>query len=432
MAIVTQLSRLCYNKVMKIYFAGIGGSGLNPLANLALDLSFEVSGSDAKMSQNTNQLAKRGVKLSNNQNGDFLKTIHKAKAIDWFIYTSSLPTNHPELILAQKLGIKISKRDEFIAWLIKEHHLQLIAVAGTHGKTTTTTMLIWLFEQLKIAASHLVGSNLDFARAGVFKSNSQYFIYECDEYDRNFLHFYPDWSLIPSLDWDHVDIYPTQDNYEQAFSQFINQSQQVFIWPKDNRPIFRQTKINLATEINPRLTILGEHNRANAQLILDFALKLGFKQDQIIEALNQTPRPSRRFEPLKPNLISDYAHHPTEIQATLNLAQEYKNQHNFNKLIVIYQPHQNDRQRHFKQYYQQAFEQADQIYWLPTYLARGSEETAMTVTDFKIKATGVDLDNNFKKTIEQHLTDNDLIVAMTAGDLDDWLRSNFYSSKPKA
>src|SRR5690606_5798559 len=111
------------------------------------------------------------------------------------------------------LGIKVAKRDELLARILHEKNLKLIAVAGTHGKTTTTGMMVWLLQQLGVPVSYSVGSTLSFGPSGKFDPKSEYFVYECDEFDRNFLHFHPYLSLITSVGYDHPDIYPTPENY---------------------------------------------------------------------------------------------------------------------------------------------------------------------------------------------------------------------------
>src|SRR5690349_9796017 len=135
---------------MNIYFSGIGGVGIGPLAEIALDAGYSVQGSDGQESPLTRKLEDRGVPISFNQDGAFLAELHLDTPIDWFVYTSALPANHPELVKAAELGIKTAKRDELLAHIIQEKNLKLIAIAGTHGKTTTTGMLVWTLEKLGI------------------------------------------------------------------------------------------------------------------------------------------------------------------------------------------------------------------------------------------------------------------------------------------
>ena len=190
----------CYNKAMRIYFSGIGGVGIGPLSRIALSAGYDVCGSDKSPSLITDELEAAGIAISFDQSGEYLQSEHKKAPFDWLIHTAALPDDHPELVLARELGIKTSKRDELLAQIIADKDLKLIAVAGTHGKTTTTSMLVWVMHQLQIPVSYSVGSTLSFAPSGEFDENSQFFVYECDEFDRNFLHFSPEINMITSID----------------------------------------------------------------------------------------------------------------------------------------------------------------------------------------------------------------------------------------
>ena len=175
-----------------VLISGIGGVGIGALAELAAGAGHTVFGSDQNDSLTTKRLKKQNFNLKiGQQDGKFLQETVDKKGVDWFVYTAALPSDHPELALANKLGLKISKRDQLLNQLIEDKNLKLIAVSGTHGKTTTTGMLIWVFKQLNISVSWLVGTSLSFGEAGFFDPKSEYFIYEADEFDRNFLHFAP-------------------------------------------------------------------------------------------------------------------------------------------------------------------------------------------------------------------------------------------------
>lgn len=313
---------------MNIYFSGIGGSGLFPLALLALDCGIVVSGSDSKVSPNIEALQKIGVYISPDQSG----LLHLSRAIDWFIQTSALPSDHPELLLAEQLGIKTSKRDELINYILEMKSLKLIAVSGTHGKTTTTAMLVWLFKQFNIPVSYLIGSTISFGPAAKFESNSQYFILECDEFDRNFLHYKPDIAVIPSLDYDHPDTYPTKKSYLEAFQDFIGLVEmRVFTHTEVINTLnildpFQLNKLvndSSSLDIN-KIKLPGEHNRSNAMLAVSAfcSLGLGFEVEDVIDQVNGFPGTARRFEKIADRVYSDYGHHPTEIAATLELARE--------------------------------------------------------------------------------------------------------------
>ena len=216
---------------MHVYFSGIGGAGLGPLALLARDCGYEVSGSDQSESSFTQKLVDVGIEIYvGEQDGSQIERVHSKSKIDWLVYTAALPNDHPELNYARKQNIRITKRDEFINHVISDKKLQLIAVSGTHGKTTTSAMLVWLFKQLDIPLSYQVGTNLPWGPSAQYDPNTQYFVYEADEYDRNMLHFHPHASIIVSLDYDHPDTYPTRDNYNAAFRDFAEQSTETYTW----------------------------------------------------------------------------------------------------------------------------------------------------------------------------------------------------------
>lgn len=418
---------------MNIYFSGIGGVGIGPLAQIARDAGNTVQGSDSSESLTTRALQAQGIAVDTSQDGAFLQACHDAHPIDWLVYTASLPTDHPELLLAKKLGIRISKRDELLAYIIKEKRLKLIAVAGTHGKTTTTGMLVWAFKQLGLPISYSVGSTLNFGPSGAFNPESEYFIYECDEFDRNFLHFSPYLSVITSLGYDHPDIFPTQNDYLQAFRQFMDQSDLTIMWQVDGDKVHATATdgwILRENEIQP-INLAGEHNRRNATLVLK-ALEYIHVTDptKAREILLRFPGTDRRFEKLADNLYSDYGHHPSEIAATLQMARELSDH-----VVLIYQPHQNVRQHEVKDQYVHCFEQADKIYWLPTYLSRENpllpiltpEELSQNVTN-RSAVHFADLDDVLWERIQAARNNGQLVLAMGAGDIDTWLRSRLAAS----
>lgn len=411
---------------MNIYFSGIGGVGIGPLAEIAHDAGYEVTGSDLNQSLTTDELGNRGINISFSQDGLYLQKYHDQKPIDWFIYTSALPDNHPELSLARELGIRTAKRDELLAYLINDKNLKLIAIAGTHGKTTTTGMFVWAMQQLGVPVSYSIGTTITFGPSGKFDPSSEYFVYECDEFDRNFLHFYPYLSIVTSIDYDHPDTYPTEDDYLAAFRQFATQSNQVITWDNQHGELFNDstnTTIVESKTVNSSLKLAGEHNRRNATLVQIGLEKLGFDQntDQI---LSDFPGTNRRFEKLADNIYSDYGHHPVEIAATLELARELSDH-----VVLIYQPHQNIRQHKIRDQYTDQFELAEDIYWLPTYLSREDsnlpiltpEELIQNITN-KNQVHVIDFNDELWDVVKKAKTEGKLILFMGAGKIDGWLR----------
>lgn len=402
---------------LRVYFSGLAGTALGPLAEFAQDAGFSVCGSDLARGAISDELDARGIPARYGpQDGTFLRTQIERGGIDWFVYTSALPPDHPELALARRRGLRVSKRDEFIAEIIHQRRLKMLAVAGTHGKTTTTAMLIWAFKKLKIPVSYLVGTTLGWAPGGDFDPNSQFFVYEADEYDRNFLAYHPYLSLITVIDYDHADIYPTLSDYQAAFRQFESQSKQVL---KD-------------VKIHPGLTLIGELRRLDASFALE-ALKIAlgdaFNEKLTLSALNAFPGAGRRFERLTSGIYSDYAHHPIEIRATVKMALELKEREHFAGLALIYQPHQNTRQHEVRAAYRDAFFGVDRLFWLPTYLTRENPTlSVLRPSDFIVDlknpaiATPAELDDALAAELRALRAKNWLIILLSAGPADLWLR----------
>lgn len=406
---------------MNVYFSGISGTGIGPLAELAQDAGYSVFGSDLAPGAISAALEERKINVSyGEQSGDFLQKVIEKNGIDWFVYTSALPEDNAELKLARESGIKCTKRDEFLADLVDRKGLKMIAVAGTHGKTTTTAMIIWALKQLGIPASYLVGTTLSWDDSGKYQPESQYFIYEADEYDRNFLMYHPYISAITCIDYDHPDIYPTVEDYRNAFDQFMSQSKIV---------------VKNIT-VNSRIILVGGLRRQDASIALEVIERIAPELDfqKIIDVLNDFPGAGRRFERIVHGVFSDYAHHPNEIASTVKMAIELKERDNYAGLAVIYQPHQNTRQYEVRSGYKNAFVGADKIFWLPTYLTRENPDLAVLSPEELIEETAtqnqtevVDLDDSLAETIHQLHDQNWLIILMTAGPADGWLRKQFPS-----
>lgn len=415
---------------MHIYFSGLGGVGIGPLAQIAHDAGHTVVGSDLAKSPLTEELSSRGITVNIGQDGSFLREEHAKTPFDWFVYTSALPADHPELVMAKELGIHTAKRDEFLATLLKEHNLKLIAIAGTHGKTTTTGMMIWALKRLRIPVSYSVGTTISFGPSGAYEPDSEYFVYECDEYDRNLLHFSPYLSLITSIDYDHPDTYPTEEDYRATFRQYVSQSAQTISWQKDLDYIQQPGNDTIwalkSEEVSP-VQLTGEHNRRNATLVLKGLeyLSLGdAKNNRTL--LEHFPGTDRRFQKLAQNLYSDYGHHPEEIAATLQMACELSD-----KIVLVYQPHQNWRQHFVKDEYTTQFDLASKIIWLPTYLTReNSDQPVLTPQELTANVTNQaalsygELNDELWNQIEAYRNDGYLVLCMGAGSIDGWVRDH--------
>lgn len=421
---------------MHVYFSGIGGTGIGPLALIAKQAGFDVSGSDKQDSGYIHYLQEHGIDdIYIGQAGSELETSHAKHPVDWFVYSSALPKenpNHPELRAAERLGIRMSKRDEFLNFLLQEKNLKLIAIAGTHGKTTTTAMVIWLFKQLGIPVSYSVGGKLSFGEMGEYDPKSEYFVYEADEYDRNFLAFRPEVAVISGIDYDHPDVYPTRESYYEAFNDFICGSTSVFAHPADLE------KVGLAGEPETIdvavFTLVGEVNRADAQLAVEaVATVTGRAIAEIIKFMNRFPGVSRRFERITERIYTDYAHTPEKIRGALQVAHEAAG----DNVVVVYEGLHNTRQHFIRGELKDLFKGAKKLYIVPSYLAREDESLEMLtpeklceIIEAPADRIPAELDEKLKEAITEHAKQDELILCLTAGgggSLDEWLRAEFQS-----
>lgn len=421
---------------MKVYISGISGTGMGPLALMAKAAGMEVCGSDLAKGAINDELMKQGIEVFiGEQDGDYLKK-KMEQGVDWFVYTSALPEDHAELVLAKKAGIKCTKRDDFTAFLVEKLGLKMIAVAGTHGKTTTTSMIVWAALKLDLPVSYIVGTTLGFASSGAYHKGDKYFIYEADEYDRNFLKYHPWLAVIPAVSYDHPDIYPTRKDYEAAFCQFESQSKNVLKRDEDGK-VGQNNTIDVNGLKEEQFELAGEVRRKDAVLAA-LAVKMICQDndsdiaiDKIVNVLNKYPGVGRRFEMLRDGLYTDYAHHPEEIAATMNIALEECKMKGKRGVVVIYQPHQNVRQHEVRSDYRDAFLGASKILWLPTYLTREDPHlSVITPSEFieglsnAMVAEEAEIGDELAVKIKQCVKEGYLVLLMTAGPADEWLRSN--------
>lgn len=429
---------------MHIFFSGIGGTGIGPLALIAKQAGHVVSGSDKQDSAYINYLRDQGItNIHIGQSGDEIEEVHKAKPIDWLVYSSAVAIEQPdapEFVFCRNQGIRLSLRDELISHILGEKDLRLIAVAGTHGKTTTTAMLIWLLKQLDVPISWSVGGKLPFGDMGHYEPGSRYFIYEADEFARNFLAFHPTLSIITGIDYDHPDIYPTRDSYNAAFREFLDQSARSIMWETDVKTLGLAPSLDLLMldpnepAINKFLRLAGQVNRWNAwQVAQAAALQFGTNINKAIATLNAFPGVSRRFEQLTGRLYTDYAHTPPKIKGALQIAQEIDK----DNIVVIYEGLHNTRQHFIKAELEHLFDDVKKIYIVPSYLAREDPKLELLTPDklrlllspkAEAKCEPAALDDKLEQAIRDHLNASDLVLCLSAGgggSLDEWLRSKF-------
>jgi UDP-N-acetylmuramate--alanine ligase len=313
-------------------------------------------------------------------------------------------------------------------------------VAGTHGKTTTTAMAVWALQQLGTPIGYILPAKSSFAEMGAYQPGAKYFVYEADEFDRNFLSYEPDLSIITGVDWDHPDIYPTREDYYAAFREFLEQSQAASLWQADLDRLGQEAADNFLVldeadpAINSAFTLPGLVNRQNAWAVAQALHKLiDTPLDKLVALLNKFPGVSRRFEPIVPGLYSDYAHTPPKIAGALELAREVAGE----DVVVVYEGLHNTRQHFIKEQLQHLFDGVKKLYIVPSYLAREDESLKLlTPDDLKLLLAAetqavteaASLNAALRENIVEHLSDGDTVLCLTAGgggSLDEWLRKEF-------
>ena len=235
---------------------------------------------------------------------------------------------------------------------------------------------------------------------------------------RNFLKFHPWLAVIPFVSYDHPDIYPTREDYEEAFLQFRAQCDKVI----EN------------AENDYEIRLAGEVRRIDAGLAVKAILQMApeIEIEKVVEVLNRFPGVGRRFEKLTDGVYTDYAHHPEEITATVEVAKEEAEMTGKKGVVVVYQPHQNTRQHEVRGEYRDAFSGVEKIYWLPTYLTRENPDLAVLTPEELIKglsnsevAEAVELGDELAEKLRKDVKDDYLVILMTAGPADGWLRDSF-------
>jgi UDP-N-acetylmuramate--alanine ligase len=400
------------DKAVAIHLIGIGGTGLSAIARLLLESGYRVSGSDRALSPLADSLMLAGIPVTIGHHAD------NVRGAGLVVRSSAIPDDNVEVLAARAAGIPVLKRDEFLGQLTA--HRQTVAVAGTHGKTTTTAMIAWVLSELGLDPSYLIGgvsANLGTnAHAGL----GQAFVIEADEYDRMFHGLKPHLAVVTNIEHDHPDCYPTPEDFYQAFSIFISglQPQGTLLACGDDPGSFRllaearangqcavayglkpgikakdlaylaenllvnpaggytfdlRCDLSGGFELRPaaRLQVPGEHNVLNALAALAVAHQLGLPVDKAGLALSEYQGTGRRFEVRGDAdgvvVIDDYAHHPTKIRATLAAARvRYPGR----RIWAVWQPHTYSRTRTLLADFAAAFKNADEVVVLDIYPAR--------------------------------------------------------------
>lgn len=433
----------------KIYFIGINGIGMSGLAKIMKCKGYEVEGSDLSRSYVTDELESIGIAVHNEHSEKNLE----GKNFDMIIASSAIKKENPEYICALENGIKVVKRGELLAMLLNEENG--IAVAGTHGKTTTSSMAASVM--LPLDPTIVVGGILPEIGSNAKPGKSSFFIAEADESDNSFLYMNPKYSIITNIEADHLENHGSLENIIKSFSKFIDQtSEEVFICSdceilrglaatKEDKKITRYSikdrtadifADNIVIEAGKTsydvmikgekvgrftLYIPGEHNILNSLPVIYLALEFGLEEKDIERAFEKFRGSKRRYEILYSGngikVIDDYAHHPTEIKATLQGARSIEN----SGITVIFQPHRYSRVKFLLDNFKNAFDLADEVILLPIYSAGEKDNFGVTIKDLQsvIANPKVVIEKN-PQNIDEMLMNfegNRVFMFMGAGDI---------------
>ena len=437
-----------------IHFIGIGGAGMSGIARICIDRGFVVSGSDAKDSTTIQALALQGAKVYVGHDGSHLNQVRTV------VISSAIREGNPELVAARERGLKIITRAQALATLLEGY--TSIAVAGTHGKTTTTSMLTITLQGLGLDPSFAIGGTPHDSRANSHHGTGSLFIVEADESDGSFIEYHPDYAIVTNVEVDHVDHFADEEAIHRAFEELLATVKKGVILCADDPGSARLAPIARARGLETYLygessdadlrishihtgpersfyratwqgTVLGEialsipglHNVHNSAAALAMALVINSSASETIKHLGSFTGVGRRFE-LKGSahgirIFDDYAHHPTEVRATIATARLAAEG---GKVIVIFQPHRYSRTAAFGEEFAEALTGADFAILLDIYGAGekpipGASSAGISST---INARGgkSDFEPNLMKAIERAIglaAPHDIILTMGAGDV---------------
>jgi UDP-N-acetylmuramate--alanine ligase len=450
---MAKINSLTLEPGFHIHLVGIGGFGLSAIARVLLGRGYRVSGSDEQMSEITSDLKSAGAEINHGHRSEIAGTV------DIVLVSSAISQDNPEVVAARAADIPVLKRSEFIGLLMAND--TGIAVAGTHGKTTTTGMISQILVQGKLDPSVIVGGVLPFLGSNGRAGSGEYFLVEADEYDHMFLGLDPQISVITNVEYDHPDLFPTISDYRQAFKEFIaihrggsllvvgvdDQSllelvnetagQDVRIvtygldrgdWralePKTNQFGGTDFVVHKSDQIFGlfRLRIPGWHNVQNALAAIAVAASLGLDYHIIREALAQFGGVNRRFQVIGEvgpvTIVDDYAHHPREIIVTLAAARQ---RFPGRRIWAVWQPHTYSRIKSLDQEFSSAFSDADRVIVMPIYESRESDDLGLTGPEI---VDSLDHKNaSYQPTAEStsnyildRILPGDVVITLTAGD----------------
>lgn len=442
----------------KIYFIGINGIGMSGLAKIMKCKGYEVKGADICRNYVTEELLSMGIKVYDEHNEE------NVKGVDFVVASTAIGEKNPEYKYSKENDIKILKRGELLAKLLNRE--TGIAIAGTHGKTTTTSMLA--ASMLSKDPTIVVGGILPEIKSNAKPGKGEYFIAEADESDNSFLYMKPKYSVITNIEADHLDVHKNLENIKKSFIQFISHTQNEVIvcidcinvnsviadLPPGNKVVTyskRDEKANIYAKnikikdkstvfeviINGEnkgeyvLNVPGEHNVQNVLPVIYLSLKFKVNESILKESLKNFKGSKRRYDVLyddilengfgnkkkKVRIIDDYAHHPTEIKATLAAIKSIDR----SRLVAIFQPHRYSRVHFLMKEFKDAFKLVDKVILLPIYAAgeKNDFDISSEILKENIDHDNIEVMENWKdiKKYVSRVKKDSTYIFMGAGDI---------------
>ena len=431
----------------RIHFIGIGGSGMSGLARIAISHKINVSGSDSADSSVLSALKALGAEIFIGHEG---KNVEGA---DLIVFSNAIKPENPERVAGRNLNIPEITRANALSMLMSESIS--IAVAGTHGKTTTSSMATVALQSAGVDPSFAIGGVLKSSGSNAHRGTGKYFVAEADESDGSFVAYLPEAAIITNVEWDHVDHFKSESEVFAAFDDFVKTIKGFLVYCEDDegakkvaaKATVKKISYGTSTSANLRvdqisltasgssarvlwngakvgeltLSVPGEHNILNAAAVLALGREFGLNPSALLDGLAKFHGAGRRFE-LKGSVdgirvVDDYGHHPTEIKVTLAAARRYVGG---GKLLVIFQPHRYSRTQAFINQFADALSVADHVWLLEVYAA--SEQPIAGVSSLNIakKLSSATFEPNFLEVIEQvsnSAKPGDVIITLGAGDV---------------
>jgi len=448
-----------------IHFIGIGGIGMSGLALIMKSMGFNIQGSDILIGKNIERLKKDKITVNIKHTK---KNIKRATIV---VISSAIKKNNPELIEARKKQLPIYKRGEMLANIVSL--TKNIVVTGSHGKTTTTSLLAAIFSKTKLDPTIINGGVLNAIKSSAKLGKSDWCILEADESDGSFIHVPPTYSIITNIDREHMDYYNSINDLKNLFIKFINNVPSfgksfICIDDKNNNDLLKKIKtknfytygINSKSQFyiknvkqvkefseydlaislpgkkktiisKIKIPLLGIHNIRNSVAAAAVALTIGISKDIIKSGLKEFKGVQRRFNKIftyrETNFYDDYAHHPTEIKEVLNgVRAAYKKE----EVICIFQPHRISRLKDLKKEFSFSFKRADTVILCPIYTAGEKMKLGFSYNSFakeiiknsKVKLFMVDDQYQLAKFIKSNIYGKKIVVGMGAGTISTWMK----------